>query len=199
MLWLAACAAMKTWQGTLGTPYVRAVLRVSILAAPVLWNWHLFKDQRDPLLLKRNWRNGVIVGLTVAIVWFVPICIFRFWQGRYVWQTPMDGAIWLNWIVGSPAGEEVLFRALLQQQAERLYGAVTAVLLSSLAFGLFHLPQWVLLSDQSGRETLSATVVIVIYGLVFGALFQWTRSIWGSLIPHILNNLVATSVVALRT
>jgi membrane protease YdiL (CAAX protease family) len=74
--------------------------------------------------------------------------------------------------------EEVFFRGVAQQQ----FG----LLLTSIAFGLFH--------DPSFRN-LSYSFLAFLYGLVLGSLFLYTGNIWAPVFAHITHNLVTLLVL----
>src|SRR5262249_17057026 len=88
------------------------------------------------------------------------------------------------WIAGSvPAGicEENIFRGYLQKQLIAWTANVPAgVLLSAAAFGVGHIYQ--------GAK---ATVVIGVYGLLFGILAQLRRSVRPGMITHALHDTVS--------
>jgi membrane protease YdiL (CAAX protease family) len=74
--------------------------------------------------------------------------------------------------------EEVFFRAVAQQK----FGLV----LTSIAFGLFH--------DPSFRN-LSYTFLALGYGVVLGLLFQYTGNIWAPIVAHAVHNLITLWVL----
>lgn len=68
----------------------------------------------------------------------------------------------------SSFGEEMLFRSVLQSS--------TNIWIQALVFGLAH--------QLPGRARLTWAVWATIMGLLFGALFQATGSLWGPLVAH---------------
>lgn len=80
----------------------------------------------------------------------------------------------LSFVVIAPVCEELLFRGLLLRQLRGL-GDTSAVVLSGLAFGLFHLNFL-----QMGYA--------VLLGMVFGAVVLLTGSIWDTILLHMCIN-----------
>jgi uncharacterized protein len=194
VLWTIWCGLMKAWPVPFALPLPRAIVRVGVLLLPVLW-WSRKASGRDALHLRRHWRRGLLVGIATALLWFVPLCCYRLYAGGYVGRTPSSGAVWLNWILGSPFAEEVFFRALLLRELQSFASTVVAAFISALLFALFHLPLWIISGELQGGALIGSLGAVFGYGLVFAALFLFTRSPWGSFISHAANNLVAQSLV----
>lgn len=74
-----------------------------------------------------------------------------------------------------PVGEELLFRGVLMRGLLR-YGAVIAVVGSSVVFALFH-----------GLNTALPTALVV--GLVAAEITRRSGSIWPAVVVHVVNNL----------
>ena len=75
-----------------------------------------------------------------------------------------------------PIAEEILFRGVLFAALRRTSGAVSAVVISSLMFGLMHLPGW---------------VTPAIMGLMLSLLYHRTNSLWASITAHSVLNFAA--------
>ena len=97
-------------------------------------------------------------------------------------------------VVAAPIAEEFLFRRVLQgwlegwlEPREPKWGAVTAIVVSSLAFALAHLGQGL------------AWVPLFFFGLVVGYLSRQTGSIVPGIILHGLFNAVSVVLVVLQT
>jgi hypothetical protein len=74
--------------------------------------------------------------------------------------------------------EEVFFRGVAQQQL--------GVVVSSLAFGLFH--------DPSFRN-VSYAILACLYGFVLALLFTFTGSLWTPIFAHAIHNLISLLVL----
>jgi len=86
--------------------------------------------------------------------------------------------------------EEVVFRLLVLRLLERSFGAVSALVVSSLAFGLAHL-------GNAGATPLIAVLLGIELGLLFGAAYLLTRRIWLCAALHLSWNFVQGAVFAI--
>lgn len=82
-----------------------------------------------------------------------------------------------------PIGEELLFRGALMRGLLR-YGAVVAVVVSSIVFALFH-----------GVNLALPSALIV--GLVAGEVARRSGSVWPAVVIHVINNLAVPAFVLL--
>jgi len=87
----------------------------------------------------------------------------------------------LTGAIVSPIAEEVYFRGLLYPFL-RQYGLLTAVLISSFVFALFHF------------QTDSLPVIQIIGGLVFALSFERSKSLLAPVIIHMLGNTALFSI-----
>ena len=89
--------------------------------------------------------------------------------------------------VSSSVGEELIFRGFLQQALAMRwldglsFATPLAILLSSLLFGLMHI-------GPEARTFLPWTIMAVIMGGVFGALFWWTGGLEAPIVAHFTIN-----------
>jgi|SRR6185295_3735228 len=92
----------------------------------------------------------------------------------------LESLLWVAVAIVAGACEELVFRGYLQPQLWALYGKLPlAIMLQALVFGVAHL-------YQGWRSAL----VTVVYGLAFGALAAWRRSIVPGAIAHSLVDVV---------
>ncbi len=82
-----------------------------------------------------------------------------------------------------PIGEEFLFRGVLMRGLLR-YGAIVAVVVSSIVFALFH-----------GLNMALPSALIV--GLVAGEVTRRSGSVWPAVVIHVINNLAVPVFVLL--
>lgn len=82
--------------------------------------------------------------------------------------------------------EELFFRGVLLRSIEQRFGSITALLLSSISFGLVHF--------SNSFINLTAFTNIVLAGVVFGAMYLLTRSLWMSISFHAAWNFIEYSV-----
>jgi membrane protease YdiL (CAAX protease family) len=95
-------------------------------------------------------------------------------------QSPVEIALWIALSVTAGICEETIFRGYLQKQFIAWTGSIpTGIFLSAAVFGLGHIYQGV-----------RSTLVITVYGLLFGILAQWRSSLRPGMIAHALNDTV---------
>lgn len=145
------------------------------LASPGLARW-----LRAPLALVA----GLAVGLGVA-------ALLRRLTGRARWARVLREELRDNtralssvpvWVlaVGAALGEELLFRGALLPPCAARWGALPALAVTSVAFGLTHVP-W---NKRLRAWTASAAVM----GFAFGALYLFTGELVAPLVAHTLIN-----------
>lgn len=92
-------------------------------------------------------------------------------------------------VVLAPVVEELIFRGYFLGKMTQSVKPWLAVVVTSLVFGLLHLPGEVTASGV----TLQWAVMLDTFalGLVLGALRIWTGSVWASILLHMLKNALA--------
>jgi hypothetical protein len=147
-----------------------------------------------------SWMAGLVIGLVFggalklvmkAIV--MPLLgadpinqAYHFLAGN---TAALPGALYAM-IVGAGFGEETLFRGYLFERLGRLLGPsrgarASIVLITGLLFGLVHYP------DQGLAGSEQATIV----GLLFGAVFAVTGSLWMLMCAHAAFDLTALAII----
>ena len=91
-------------------------------------------------------------------------------------------AIWVSVAVVGPLVEEVVFRRILLGWLESRVGLVLAVLVQAAAFAVLHVVP-------------AAMVLTFLLGLATAILTRRHRSLWPALALHVLNNMMAVSVL----
>lgn len=166
----------------------------SLIAGMLMMGAYLYKKGHltgDPLL----WRVGqsptylwtLLAGasLIVLIEWLMSCLDFLpDWM-----EMAFDEIIASPWGILSicllgPVLEEMLFRGAVLKHLLGCYRPVTAILLSALLFGLFHV---------NPAQVVAATCS----GLLLGWLYWRTDSLWPSILVHVVNN--SFSVFLTRT
>ncbi|MDQ0150332.1 CPBP family intramembrane glutamic endopeptidase [Eubacterium multiforme] len=82
-------------------------------------------------------------------------------------------------IVVLPIFEEILFRGLVFYELRERFSVIATVIIQALIFGIWHL------------NPLQA-VYTFFAGIIFGVILVFTNSIWGSIIAHIIYNLLGS-------
>jgi uncharacterized protein len=103
---------------------------------------------------------------------------------------------WHGVLIGlplAPAAEEILFRGFILEKCRGLTGFWRANLVTSLLFTAIHWPHWVCSQGlHAGLVPLSAKIFLV--SCLLGYLVKRTGSLWPSIVTHILNNLISTTI-----
>lgn len=96
-------------------------------------------------------------------------------------RVPLFGTIMMvaNLLVIAPIAEEIALRGIVYTRAEKTTNAVTAIIVSSILFGLMHF--------------MAGGIVLVIgatlMALIFGYIFYKFKSLWVCIIAHAVANL----------
>ncbi len=87
--------------------------------------------------------------------------------------------------------EETLFRGVLYRNLERSLGSWSALGISSLVFGLAHLP--------NANVTVAGIAVTVVAGLLFAAAYLVTRRLWLAIGIHFAWNFMSDAIFSVTT
>jgi len=97
---------------------------------------------------------------------------------------PVSGPEMLAWIVlavSAGISEELVFRGYFQRQFQAMTGSIAAaLLLQAVLFGISH-----------GYQGLGPCVRITVYGLLFGSLAHWRRSLRPGILAHAWTDIVS--------
>jgi len=174
---------------------LRALARVSVVLLPAIF--HILKQsdasKTDYLQLRPKWFRGIIVGLAISAI-YLAFTIMTTMRNPIIAMS-VDPAIWLNFIIGSPLAEELLFRGVLFNELNRHTSTYLAIIISALMFAVLHLPVWLILDGMTIVLAIQSFGQIFLYGLVFATMMKFTRSLWAPLSAHWLNNLILLSLV----
>jgi membrane protease YdiL (CAAX protease family) len=95
-----------------------------------------------------------------------------------------EGFNWLSAIgmlllggVAAPFGEELIFRGVLYKLLRERWGLWPGVLVSSLIFALVH-------------GDIAVGVSAFVLGIILALVFEYSRSLWASVLVHVINNSV---------
>jgi membrane protease YdiL (CAAX protease family) len=176
----------------LGNTTLRFAL-VNITLRSVIWVLPVFLylryiDHVEPieyLKLKQNWKRGIIIGIMLSILIFLGSMV------RSGVPHPNMHSITWNSILGTSLligfFEEIPYRGFILQKFEERHGFWIANLLSSLLFLSIHLPGWISLH----LLRVDNVIFVFIFGVVMAIVFKYCRSLWGSIIPHSLNDFIS--------
>lgn len=102
--------------------------------------------------------------------------------------TPEDFAVAaLMILIGTGLMEELVFRGIIQQAAERALGATGSILFTTLVFTVLHI----------GWNSLLDLLFVFTAGAIWGIFFYRTRSIVGITISHAITNILLFIILPL--
>ena len=89
-------------------------------------------------------------------------------------QSPLEIALWVALSITAGFCEEAIFRGYLQKQLQAITGsALVALILQAVIFGVSH-----------GYQGLRNVIAIAIFGMLYGAIALWRRSLKPGMIMH---------------
>lgn len=152
----------------------------SALTLATLISVYLFwvKIDKDSIRLiglhdKKGWPNflygtGLGIGMVSAgYVLMLILGVASFEAGNFVLSSFLA---WLLFFLIQPFFEELLFRGYVLRLVQRYFSTWTAIIISSIAFGLVHAP--------NDNFSLIGLLSIALSGLLMGWLFVRTGSLW---------------------
>jgi len=187
--------------GSLETHPNVAPLYLSLIVAEwalVYWVW---KGGLQPTGTKLGeiiggmWSSGrriatdLLLGFGLWLFWLGVLWVWRRFAGAHP-AAPVDpllprhlyeGLLWIAVSVSAGFCEEVVFRGYLQRQFWALTGnSFIAVLLQALVFGVGH-----------AYEGVNTALKIASYGLLFGLLAWWRKSLRPGMVAHAWSDIFA--------
>lgn len=179
----------NTVQDTWGWLWKDTAGRVApFFAASIAYAWWRSKQDESAggIFPRGSWLPEALAGVALGIPLAGVAALYREWTGAYYrLPTPADQVVQSSYyfFLNAPA-EELFWRATVQDATVRALGRVPGVkrhnaligwALVTAAFGLYHR-----LGNWNWRSIAGVTVV----GAVFGALYQWRRSVVMVTIMH---------------
>jgi uncharacterized protein len=113
---------------------------------------------------------GLLVGAAMVLAVVASLALLGVYQFRGVNTPGVEVAAGLAEMMFVGVFEELLSRAIVFRLVERSLGTAAALAISSLLFGLAHVP-----GDTAGALSVAIAVVA---GVFFGAAFLLTRRLW---------------------
>ena len=154
-------------------------LTVVAIAALMLWLYRIFArwfEGEAPRDLPMNRLAGqTALGLGVGFGYFVvvvgimmAVSLYRIENYMFEW-TRLADAFFMFLIVA--IGEEIIFRGVLFRWIDERFGFWWAMIVSGLIFGLVHL-------TNDNATLLGAIGIALEAGLLLGAAYKWSGSLW---------------------
>jgi membrane protease YdiL (CAAX protease family) len=214
---LLVLLGLVDWAVALALTDVGALLLKGVtLVGFVAYGTRVMRLSSDELgLARRDARRGLVVGLWAALVILAVITVLvavpasrsHFTSSRVADDSTV--AHWVEPLVLIPLAtalyEELLFRGVLLGAACRLWRRRAAIAVTSVAFGLWHVPD-VLIGPVGSRPAhvawaaLGTVAVTTLAGVLFAVLRLRSRSVVAPFLAHAATNSGAyvAALVALR-
>jgi membrane protease YdiL (CAAX protease family) len=168
-------------------PLYLSLIAVEWLLVYGVWAGIRTRGVRLTDLIGQRWRNGkgflidLVIALMVWILWLgIQAGVSRVVPGStqsvsaLLPQGGLEVVLWIATSLSAGFCEEVTFRGYFQKQFEAMTGSsLLAIILQALLFGVAH-----------GYEGLAAVVMIVLFGLLFGILAFWRKSLRPGMVLH---------------
>ena len=196
---IAILGFLQSRRSALSPAGSRVTLYVSIAALQLLFVWFVHKgirvrngSLRD--LVGKRWRSPFdgLRDTALALLFVVGLrgcsAVLRYVLGQSLANTgfllptgQLESVLWIGVAMTAGVCEEIVYRGYLQPQLWALSGSLPlSIALQALIFGVAHVYQ--------GWRPAAITAV---YGLVFGLLAAWRKSIVPGAIAHSLVDVIA--------
>jgi len=159
-LWLQAILCVLTSAG--------------VLALYALW-WKWTENRKAADLPMRRLAGDTALGFGVGILFFILVtgCIallggYRVGSVNWDWNA-LIRSLFMFLVVG--VGEEVLFRGIVFRMIDDRWGTVVALVVSALIFGFVHI-------TNNNATVWSSIAIAVEAGLLLGAAYKWSGTLW---------------------
>ena len=163
----------------------------SLLTIPLFFTVVVPLSRRIPVEL---WGPGSLreLGLGLALgAGMMAVIVGIIWLagGYHPTGVGMTDSMWFGVAagIGGGFGEEILFRGFILRIVERWVGSWPALLISSALFGAVHL-------SNENATAFGAAAIGVEAGVLFAALYLWTRRLWVPIGLHIAWNFTQGAV-----
>lgn len=146
-----------------------------ILSIYASWRRWVEKEKPHDLYQKDAVKN-LLVGLSIGFLFFSVTAVVLIAIGcckitlapAISWSLLL--MVFANYLLVA-IGEEVVFRGFIFRMIRDRFGFISALIVSSLAFGLIHL-------SNPGATLWSSIAISIEAGLLLGATYQYSRSLW---------------------
>ena len=166
-----------------GVPKLVTVL-VQVVMVLILWGWirHAKLEEALSLCPPKAPASRMLLYLPLAIV-----ATKKVWLGFAANGSALEGACWVASMCCVGFLEEVIFRGLLFRAMEP-DGRTSAIVVSSITFGLGHIVNLFNASGQSLAETVAQIAFAVSVGFMLVMVLIKSGSIWPCIVFHMANN-----------
>ena len=169
----------------MGVPKLVTVF-AQVVMILILWGWirHAKLEETLGMCQPKVPASRMLFYLPLAIV-----ATKKVWLGLVANGSALEGACWMASMCCVGFLEEVIFRGLLFRAMES-DGRTSAIVVSSITFGLGHIVNLFNDSGQSFAETIGQIVFAVSVGFMLVMVLIKSGSIWPCIVFHMVNNVL---------
>ena len=150
-----------------------AASALGLLLYACWWKW---TEKRKAADLPMRWLAGdTALGFGIGLLYFVLVTGCIALLGAYKvngigndWEA-LIRALFMFLVVA--VGEEVLFRGIVFRMIDERWGTVAALIVSALIFGFVHI-------TNENATVWSSVAIAVEAGLLLGAAYKWSGTLW---------------------
>jgi membrane protease YdiL (CAAX protease family) len=180
----------------------------TLALTPIILYWKLWRKEKGlPWKFhRRNIFTGIIMGLVFGVLWrisemFVYDLIggaagtYKFGTLDFYSQIPSLTVItyllmtFTQFFVVGPV-EEMEFRGFLHDQESRAMPQWAALIISSVLFGMSHIPIALFVYKMTPWQLVVAEIGWMSAGAAFGAMYILSRNLWACIVMHGIGNWV---------
>jgi len=164
-----------------------------IIVAIVLGVWIVEKDMTSVFLKGGNVKRSITLGLLVS-----PLGLITFLALGGLGITVEANLIisWIPWIfafsIANSLMEELMIRGLFLRKYAVFFGQTGSLLLTSVVFTLFH---FAILANADFILSSILVVIFFVFGLAWGYVTQKSDNIWGSVLAHMISDMLVILAV----
>jgi len=138
----------------------------------------------------KNFKNGIIKGLAFGAMFFlVGVFVNYIKDGSSLLDNfPAKEILLPSFFLAfiTAVSEETVFRGYIMNRLKEILGkGLPANIISSIGFALIHLPISIFVYHYNVEQLIAYLVLIILTSLGSGLLFDWTGSVWASILIHL--------------
>jgi len=180
---------------SMGT-FMKPLLQLGPLV--LIW-WFVFKERGLPFrFTKKHLGSSIFFGLLMALVFFFTATFvymlhnmimgygtdFHFVAGWDEVGWALIIATMFSFMIGTGPAEELFSRGFIQDQSARAFPLWQAMVISAILFAAGHIPISVFMYHMPFDEMMWYMAVLVVMGLFFSIIYQWSRNIVFPILIH---------------
>ena len=158
------------WQIILAGTFITVIVMIVAYRALIRWTEKRAATELGSGNALTLTANGILVGLVLfcavyAVLWVAGTV-------KFTGLNPVMSVVPVLAIsISSAVGEEIIFRGVVYRILENSFGTIVALLISGAIFGLLH-------AFNPGATVFSSLAIALEAGILLGAAYTLTRSLW---------------------